>query len=485
MKAYTVLSLTLAVQTCGLTILTLGLAALTCEQALLASLVLLELGCSHDVQVLTPLDNYNKFSLHLFVQLNFEIVYNLHLYSCLNSELIHPNNYMSVPLRCLSAVLNIVMSDLEDSTVTYTMAPPSLNYVTGPKEPEQAPPLPEFVPEPVYLEFMPLEDDVLPAEEQLLPAAASPTTDSPGYIPKSGLEEDDDEDPEEDPTDYPTDRDDDEEEEEEEPSGDEADDEECGRGTNDEISIPAQAPIPFLSEEEVERFLVIPTPPPSPLTTLSSPLPHIPSLPLQVAMIRLRAETPSTSHPLPSITPPSGTPLLLPIPLPTSSPPLLLPYTDRRADRPKVCLPPRKRLCITLGMRYEVGESLSALTDRPTGGFRVDYGFVATLNDEIRRNPKRDVGYGITNTWDEMLVGMSGAPATNDTELGRRMTNFRDRRSYAYTALLMEREVRLFHEAWGQSMDASNTARSKMRALWTTTQVTKLQSQQGPTSGPT
>ncbi|GKG54293.1 hypothetical protein Tco_0557816, partial [Tanacetum coccineum] len=57
----------------------------------------------------------------------------------------------------------------------------------------------EFVPEPVYPEFMPPEDDVLPSEEQLLPAAVSPTVDSPGYIADSDLEED----PEEDPTDYP------------------------------------------------------------------------------------------------------------------------------------------------------------------------------------------------------------------------------------------------------------------------------------------
>ncbi|GKG56083.1 hypothetical protein Tco_0577158, partial [Tanacetum coccineum] len=71
---------------------------------------------------------------------------------------------------------------------------------------------------------------------------------------------------------------------------------------------------------------------------------------------------------------------------------------------------------------YEIRESSSA--SRPTGGFRTDYGFVATLDAKIRRDPERDVGYRITYTWDEMLVGMPGAPATDDTELGRRMTEF-------------------------------------------------------------
>ncbi|GKC61099.1 hypothetical protein Tco_1088697, partial [Tanacetum coccineum] len=91
--------------------------------------------------------------------------------------------------------------------------PPLPDYVPGPEEPEQAPPLPDFVPEPVYLEFMPPEDEVLPAKEQPLPAALSPTADSPGYVPKSDpeedLEEEDDEDPEEDPADYPANRGDD------------------------------------------------------------------------------------------------------------------------------------------------------------------------------------------------------------------------------------------------------------------------------------
>nr|GEX32704.1 putative reverse transcriptase domain-containing protein [Tanacetum cinerariifolium] len=53
-------------------------------------------------------------------------------------------------------------------------------YVSGPEEPEQAPPslvyIP-YVPKPVYPNYIPPEDDVFPAEEQPLPAAASPTAE--------------------------------------------------------------------------------------------------------------------------------------------------------------------------------------------------------------------------------------------------------------------------------------------------------------------
>nr|GFA30006.1 hypothetical protein [Tanacetum cinerariifolium] len=53
-------------------------------------------------------------------------------------------------------------------------ASPSPDYVSGP----EYPPSLEFVPKPVYLEFMPAEDDILPTEEQPLPAAALPATES-------------------------------------------------------------------------------------------------------------------------------------------------------------------------------------------------------------------------------------------------------------------------------------------------------------------
>nr|GFB98987.1 hypothetical protein [Tanacetum cinerariifolium] len=88
----------------------------------------------------------------------------------------------------------------------------------------------------------------------------------------------------------------------------------------------------------------------------------------------------------------------------TSSPPLQLPSASRREDRPEVTLPPQKRLNIALGPRYEVGERSSAAAARPAGGFREDYGFLATMDREIMHDPEREVGYGITDSWDEIEI---------------------------------------------------------------------------------
>ncbi|GKF01872.1 hypothetical protein Tco_0028795 [Tanacetum coccineum] len=264
----------------------------------------------------------------------------------------------------------------------------------------------------------PSPDYILPAEEQLLPATVSPTADSPGYVPESDPEEYDDEDPKEDPTDYPADEGED-GDDEDEPSNDDEDEvvyieadneeeeehpvpanatvvalptvdhapsaEETDPFKTDEsaatplphpayrvtakISILASIPTPVLSDAEVARLLSISTPPSSPLSPWSSPLPQIPfpplppipspSLPLspplhvsapppaspirplgyRAAMIRLRAEAASTSYSLPL-------PPVSPIPTPTSSPPLLLPFTNRREDIPGVTLPPQKPVVI-------------------------------------------------------------------------------------------------------------------------------------------
>nr|GFB11903.1 hypothetical protein [Tanacetum cinerariifolium] len=193
------------------------------------------------------------------------------------------------------------------------------------------------------------------------------------------------------------------------------------------ISIPSPVPVLAWSDSEVVRLLAMSSPPSSPLSPWSLPPPHIPFPPLppllsppspvlspapppspirslgyRAAMIRLRAEAASTSHSSPllqpfilsptrSDAPSSGTPLLLPISSSTLSPPLQPPSASRREDRPEVTLPPRKRLGIALGPGYEVGESSSATAARPAGGLRADYGFIATMDREIMRDPKREM----------------------------------------------------------------------------------------------
>ncbi|GKE30561.1 hypothetical protein Tco_1445945 [Tanacetum coccineum] len=219
----------------------------------------------------------------------------------------------------------VMLEDPYAYVVAAFQALPSPDYVSGP----EYPPSPDFVPELVYPEFMPLEDEVLPAKEQPLPAAASPTADLPGYVPESDPEEDpkedDDEDPEEDPIDYHAVDDDD----EDESSDDDEDDDVDIKGDEEEedfpaptdsttvalpavdhapsaektepfetdesaatppphpayrvtarISIQDEPPTPFWSDTEVARLLAIPTPPPSPLSSWSSPLPQIPYPPL-------------------------------------------------------------------------------------------------------------------------------------------------------------------------------------------------------------
>ncbi|GKD08375.1 hypothetical protein Tco_1188060, partial [Tanacetum coccineum] len=250
--------------------------------------------------------------------------------------------------------------------------PPSPNYILGPKEPQSPPPL-DFVPEPMYPEYISQEDEILPAEEQLLPAVASPTADSPGYVPESDLKEEpeeDNEDPEEDPADYPADRDDDDDDDDDDEEEDEEEEEEEEHPAPAYsvppvhrmaamISIRDEPSISLPPREEVESLITLTTPPPSPLTLLSSPLPHIPS------------------PPLPAL------------------PPLQLLSSDHRTDRPEITLPPQKRLGIDLGPRYEIGESSAADTTRPNRGRRVDYGFIGTMDTEIRRQRAEEVDYGI------------------------------------------------------------------------------------------
>ncbi|GJV91540.1 hypothetical protein Tco_1539353 [Tanacetum coccineum] len=293
-----------------------------------------------------------------------------------------------------------------------------------------------------------------PAEEQPLPPVDSPTALSPGYVVDSDTEEDPKKDPEEDSEEehanYPTnegDNDDDDTDNEDEEPFEEEEEEHLAPAleadepvptppsppayrTTARISTRPEAPILLPPEEEVKRLFALPTPPPSPLISLSPPTaeerlarclaaPALPSSPLprlphpygspnhvraplgfRAAMGRLRASSPlppsvPASLPLPS--PPL--PPLPSSPLPPLPDSLFIPLIDRREDIPEAELPSRKRLCLTTPTsRYEVGESSTAVP-RPTGGRRVDYGFVGTLDTEARRQRAETVGYRIRDTW--------------------------------------------------------------------------------------
>nr|GFB21662.1 hypothetical protein [Tanacetum cinerariifolium] len=143
-----------------------------------------------------------------------------------------------------------------------------------------------------------------------------------------------------------------------------------------------------------------------------------------------------------------------------------LPSASRMEDRPKVTIPPRKRLDIALGLRYE-----------------------------------REVGYGITDSWDEIVETLHGAPVSTDTELGGYVREFemrvrqdteeiymrlddeqterqllagqlnmllRDRRAHVYTRHLTETEAMMSRESWVRATDASDLVHGEVMSLRTT-----------------
>nr|GEV30536.1 hypothetical protein [Tanacetum cinerariifolium] len=89
---------------------------------------------------------------------------------------------------------------------------------------------PDYVPEPMYPEYIPLEDEhVLLAEEQPLPPVDSPTAESPGYVVESDPEEDpeeyEDDESEDGLVNYPMDEGDDGDNDDGDSFGDDVDDE--------------------------------------------------------------------------------------------------------------------------------------------------------------------------------------------------------------------------------------------------------------------
>nr|GEV79139.1 putative reverse transcriptase domain-containing protein [Tanacetum cinerariifolium] len=226
---------------------------------------------------------------------------------------------------------------------------------------------PDYVPEPMYPEYISLEDEhVLPAEEQPLPHVVSPTAESPEYVGESHPEED----PEEDDAD-------DEDEEDEE-----GEKEEYLALTDSVVVVPA---IELVSPSEGTEPVI--PPPPLTLLLLEPGLLSGFRLPYPFhqrhRMASSQALIDAVTAALPS--PPLPPPLCIPSPV------------DHRNDTPETEMPPHKRSCLfALGSRYEIGKSSTA---RPIEGRGIDYGFVSTLDAKVRRQGISEVGYGIRDTW--------------------------------------------------------------------------------------
>ncbi|GKE60323.1 hypothetical protein Tco_1510690 [Tanacetum coccineum] len=283
--------------------------------------------------------------------------------------------------------------------------------------------------------------------------------------------------------------------------------------TTARISIRPEAPMPFPSEEEVERLLALPPPPPSPLISLSPPFAE--ECLARAAIGRLRASSPSTHHPLhpsPPLPPPPSSLHLPPyvptsLPLPSSPLPASLfipPPVDHREDIPEAELPPHKRLCLTaLTSRYEVGESSNA-APRPTGGHGIDYGFIGTLDAETRRQRAEEVGYGIRYVWVDPTEAVEEVASTtlegvNDrvtelaavqeqdtqdvyaviedtqdrqTQLFQRVDRLVEDTQFHYeTARLLDQEALVSREAWAHSVGLSSVVRYELQAYRTHTQM--------------
>nr|GFA06617.1 hypothetical protein [Tanacetum cinerariifolium] len=375
--------------------------------------------------------------------------------------------------KCLAAIRLYEPSPHWDTT----WAPPSPDYIPGPEEPEQAPPSPDYIP------GLKHADDEIVAEDQPYAEDASPIAQSPEYVLESDFEahpeDDDDEEPEEDPVDYLADGGDDGDDKEESSEDDEDDDmdieadeeeEEEHPAPADSVVVTSTAADQALSAEETEPFKTdesAATPPPHPTYRMTARISilapvHMPAW-TDSEIVRLLAMS----------SPPPPSPVLSPAPPPS---------------------PIRSLGCRAVMIRLR--DEAASISSPP-----LQLPFANQLDREIMRDPEREVSYGITESWDEIVETLQGAPISTDTELGGYMREFetrvrqdtdeiymrlddeqterqllagrlnmlfRDRLAHVYTRHLMETEAKMSREAWVRLTDASDLIRGEVMSLRTT-----------------
>ncbi|GKB97914.1 hypothetical protein Tco_0984051, partial [Tanacetum coccineum] len=170
---------------------------------------------------------------------------------------------------------------------------------------------PDYVPKPMYPEYIPLEDEhVFSVEEQPLPPVDSPTAVSPGYVAESDPEEDpkeyEDDETEDGLVDYPIDGGDD--DDDDDSSRDDADDEDEDDKEEEEHLAPADSAI------------VVPTVEPVSLPEGTEPV--IPPLSIDISTTRARITVRLQASI--SLPPEAEVKILLAMTTPSPSPPISL-----------------------------------------------------------------------------------------------------------------------------------------------------------------
>nr|GEV90746.1 hypothetical protein [Tanacetum cinerariifolium] len=364
-----------------------------------------------------------------------------------------------------------------DSAVTYTsISSEDVSFwgicffgIEQPDSPEASPQSPIQTP-PVPHDEDEQDEHVLLDEEQPLPPIVSPTVESPGYVAESDPEEYEDDESEDGPIDYPMDggydgdddgdssgNDADDEDEDEE---DDEEEEEHLASANSAVVVPNVEPasISLPPEVEVERLLAMPTPPPSPLTSLLPPS----------AGERLASGRPYLHihhHHIPPLPPP----LYIPPPV------------DRRDDIPETELPPHKKSCLfALGPR-EVGY-----------GIRDTWVDPAETVLEITPMTLREVNTRVTELAElhehdtQDLYALLEDAQDSRTRISQRVTIdsqrvnllMKDRIAHQETILIVEKEAYASRKAWAYSVGLSQAVHYELQTYREQAELLALRKQQ-------
>ncbi|GKA70933.1 hypothetical protein Tco_0777072 [Tanacetum coccineum] len=235
--------------------------------------------------------------------------------------------------------------------------PPSPDYVPGPEHPPSPVDVP-YISKPEYLEYLAPSNTEEPLEDQPLPADASPTSLSPGYV---------------------------------------ADSDPARRRRSTWLRptlllylLLPQTKVPFAQTRLPKARKTVRLEPPISASIEARIAEHAaaPTPPLHVASPPLPLPSPLTTSPTDA-----GAPLgyrEVRIWMRTASPPLLLPSTSHMTDILKAEMPPRKRACLTaLAPELEIGENSA------DGAARQPW---TTLEADLRRDKVMETGYGIIDT---------------------------------------------------------------------------------------